>query len=547
VRGDMISAVRKMITEPVEKVQLAALDALATNPEAQKAAAQWFIPLLYDRNEAVRNKIFQALESMNALPADAKPQLLAGLKDADNQVRSRTAEALGSLGTSATDTIPALIQALQDDNDQVRSKATEALGKMPPTAESIAALQRTLRDKDNEVRATAAVALGAFGTPALAALPDLLEMVEHTNAHVRGNALEALAKIWATEEQNCDGRCFKVLQKGINDEDVTVREQVIPWLVGCLQKQAEPLLTNALEDEASQVRAVAAKALRALDKLEAHTNRELAERLSDDNDVVQLAAAGTLAEKGHPTPEVITGLIKLLQDTNPDVQVQGALTLSKFGEDAHAAGEALLTLSKSENLVVRQQALHSLALILPEQAIPAFLTALHDPDVNIRKIASAGLLRVQQIPETDMPNFLDGLQDPEPQVRANTALWLSRQEKLPEEAIPLFARLVSDTDDGLRLSIVRALRTATGPTTSYALNALLDDPHPQVKAEAAILLLRFTPEHTRAQQVLEMTLADPDYPQRKNLLNMLGKYATEDGTLKTVYEKWGTVPEAVTT
>jgi hypothetical protein len=76
------------------------------------------------------------------------------------------------------------------------------------------------------------------------------------------------------------------------------------------------------------------------------------------------------------------------------------------------------------------------------------------------------------------------------------------------------------------------------------LNALLDDPHPQVKAEAAILLLRFTPEHTRALQVLDMTLADPDYPQRKNVLNMLGKYANGDGPLKTAYEKWGT-PDAI--
>ena len=120
------------------------------------------------------------------------------------------------------------------------------------------------------------------------------------------------------------------------------------------------------------------------------------------------------------TPAVIEGLCRrLLEDDSDWVQAHAALALGKLGPAAAAAGGPLLHAAQTGEVSVREQAMRAIAMIQPPETTQAFAAGLKDACGDIRMVASAGWMNAAAIPEEAIPALVEALRDPEVQVRAN--------------------------------------------------------------------------------------------------------------------------------
>src|SRR5262249_13768944 len=134
---------------------------------------------------------------------------------------------------------------------------------------------------------------------------------------------------------------------------------------------------------------------------------------------------------------------------------------------------------------LREQAFRSLVQVAPEDHFELLAQALHDPSEAIRRLASAGLMKLKEFPLDSIGVLADGLRDPDPQVCANIAFVCTKLESLPAELVPLLLGQVSSPDDGLRLNALRALGSVPVTGDALLLEHLLDDPNLQVALQAA--------------------------------------------------------------
>src|SRR5205807_1580684 len=144
------------------------------------------------------------------------------------------------------------------------------------------------------------------------------------------------------------------------------------------------------------------------------------------SDAVKVEAAKALPRLAGGGEAVIDGLCELLGDDDAWVQVQAALALSRVGPDAAKAGPALLRAAQTAELSVREQAMRALVMIQPPEIGPALAAGLKDASGEMRKVASAGLVKASWVPPEVVPELPDSLRDPEVQVRANAAHALAR-------------------------------------------------------------------------------------------------------------------------
>jgi HEAT repeat protein len=522
-----VAALTSLLKDPSTVVQTSAAAALGALKKEGAAAVPSLIPLLTDPSEQVRNTAAAAIGQIGTLPDEATPELVEGLTDADNVVRAQTAEALGTIGTPAADAVPALIKALGDANDRVRAKTAEALGKMgPAAAAAVPALVRALGDEDNFVRVQAVHALGEIGVEAGAAVPALVGLLGHANPQVRAGGAHALGQIKPPPDQILSG-----LLALAGDEDGEVRAQAV-FALGAVVRLTEPagrMLLNALQDSDPQVRSAGVEALGKHGELRQAACPALLALLGDSNRDVRARLAGALPQVAGAGQKVIDGLGRLLQDDEGAVQCAAAQALGKLGPAAAAAGPLLLQGVKAGEAAFREHALRAVVLIQPPEAVEAFSAGLKDPQEEVRKLATAGLMKAAAIPDEIVPDLVEALRDPEIQVRSNAAHALARLKSVPAEAVPLLVECLSNPDDGLRRNAVLALRAASPEAANRVVAGLLDDPNFRIRLQAAGWLLRENPDHPAAGQVLREALAQSALGYRKTaveVIESLGSHAT---------------------
>ena len=144
--------------------------------------------------------------------------------------------------------------------------------------------------------------------------------------------------------------------------------------------------------------------------------------LEDANDQVKVQATKVLPKLAGATPEVIDSLCRrLLEDDSDWVQLYAALALGRLGPAAAAAGASLLRAAQTGEVSVREQAMRAIAMIQPPETTEALAAGLKDACGDIRRVASAGWMNATAIAEEAIPALIEGLRDPEVQVRANCA------------------------------------------------------------------------------------------------------------------------------
>ena len=141
-------------------------------------------------------------------------------------------------------------------------------------------------------------------------------------------------------------------------------------------------------------------------------------------------------------------------------------------------------------------------------------------------MASAGWMNAVSISDEAIPALIKALGDPELQVRANAAHALARLDPLPAEAIPLLIECTTDAHDGLRMNAAMALKLAPAGAVSEVMRYLIADPNSRIRLIAASFLLSVEPGDMKVGTVLEEALGDPAPRVRKAALELVESLGT---------------------
>jgi HEAT repeat protein len=545
VRAEATLAVPSLtaaLHDPTPEVRAAAAAALGEYGEAAAEAVPVLVALLQDREEEVRSAAAAAVNKIGVLCDESTRVLVEGLASEDTVTRARTAEALGVIGEAAEVAAPALVEALEDDNDRVRATAVEALGKMGEAVADLAVpkLVRLLRDEDSWVRALAAEAIGQMGEAAEDAAPALLRSLRHPNPLVRANAAEALGRLKAEDTR-------AALEAACGDDDPGVRAKAVGALagIGPPTPDSTKVVLGCLTDPDPQVRAAAIDAVGGWPRVTVDPG--VFNGLIDDGNDEVAARAIRLAPSLSAADAVLPALRARLAGTtpNPLVQVAAAVALGRLGPAAVAAAPELGAAARGGDAELREAAMRALALIQPPDAAEVFAAGLRDAEPRVRKVASAGLMKVADLPEEAIPAVAESLRDPDEQVRANAAHLLARLDEVPPAAVPDLIENTTAPGDGLRLNAAAALQRVDDPAARDALRRLLADPNPRVRLVAAGAVAADDPTDPAVRAAVVESLRDPNPKVQEGAADLARSLGLEPSNFEPLPEAGGESGEDV--
>jgi HEAT repeat protein len=135
------------------------------------------------------------------------------------------------------------------------------------------------------------------------------------------------------------------------------------------------------------------------------------------------------------------------------------------------------------------------------------------------------------IPDEAIPALIEALRDPEVQVRANSAHALARLDVIPAAAVPLLIECTADANDGLRMNAASALKLVPAGAVIEVMQHLVMDPNSRIRLIAASSLLYAEPGNTKAGTVLMEALVDPASRVREAAVDLLESLGTRGAVL----------------
>jgi HEAT repeat protein len=308
-----------------------------------------------------------------------------------------------------------------------------------------------------------------------------------------------------------DPQAIPPLLQALQDEAWGVRKAAC-WALGAIgDPQAIPPLLQALQDEAWWVRAAACEALGKIGDPQAIPH--LAQALQDEDWWVRKAACEALGAIGDP--QAIPPLLQALQDEALGVRKAACEALGAIGDPQ--AIPPLLQALQDEALEVRGAACEALGKIGDPQAIPPLLQALQDEDSDVRKAACWALGAIGD-PQA-IPPLLQALQDEDRWVRA-AACWALGKIGDPQ-AIPPLLQALQDEDRWVRAAACEALGAIGDPQAIPPLLQALQDEYYGVRCAACWALGKIG--DPQAIPPLLQALQDEAWGVRKAACEALGK------------------------
>jgi len=188
----------------------------------------------------------------SAYDALGEEELLARLGSWSPTVRERAAMALARRKSAP---IPALVKMLDAPGLDARYGACQALATAQGAAAAVPALQRALRHEDLWLRVQAADALAAIGTPAMVAVPELLERLAREPSAQDPRGMEqrflCFALFGKLLKHSLDGVDRDLLRKavaaGLRNQDGRARGDIAGIYQRLSYDELKPLLPAILE------------------------------------------------------------------------------------------------------------------------------------------------------------------------------------------------------------------------------------------------------------------------------------------------------------
>lgn len=193
--------------------------------------------------------------------AEAVRMLAEALSAPENDVRELAAAGLSELGPDAQIALPELIKAVQDESAVVRRRALRAIGFIGQNAadDALSCLIAATEDDDESVALQAVATIGDLGPAAAPAIPALMSAIWTGNVRRRAVAGASMMRIGAAAVPS--------LMQSLQHPAAEVRSKVAHLLaqIGPAAAEARPALQNLLNDRDDAVRAEAAAALKRLE------------------------------------------------------------------------------------------------------------------------------------------------------------------------------------------------------------------------------------------------------------------------------------------
>ncbi len=240
---------------------------------------------------------------------------------------------------------------------------------------------------------------------------------------------------------------------------------------------------------ASDDSALRMTAVRVLGSMDHSIDEKLFQVLRDDRWRVRVAVVSALAH--HQSDRVVIQLLAKLQDAHPAVRAAAARALGRLGNVA--AVDSLILVLQDEKRIVRKSAAKALGKIKDSRAIGPLIEILQEGGVvqweSMRALAHIGQPAVQPlsaiVADGTRSNFFR-------QIAAKALREIALLENEPSVVTSVHALGVGlrDSDAGVRQASADALVIIGKPAADVLRTALLNDPDPEVRAEAATIFGR---------------------------------------------------------
>ncbi|MCB1099434.1 MAG: HEAT repeat domain-containing protein [Verrucomicrobiae bacterium] len=339
--------------------RMRAVDFIGNRKEGAKEAVPALVDALGDYH--MRESALHALKAIGPAASDAIPALYEALTAYPEQPATRwiAAHALANVGRAA---VPILTRGLSSSNPYERVWCNAALARMEGAASShFVALAAFLSSSDKktvkttvealtmigepsqviltEILATLerpeapstdlAVLLAQFGHDAAPAVPQLVRLLDHSNAMTRQRAAYALSEIGGDDVIPA----IPGLVRNLSAEQSYVREQAAVAL-GSIGKPAQAAISELigrLSDADEQARAAAVVALGKIDVSDSKVISALVGAMGDESGRVRSAAAPIVAEYAPVDDDLISIFVQASEDPWKNVQHACETFFSRLG------------------------------------------------------------------------------------------------------------------------------------------------------------------------------------------------------------------------
>ena len=363
--------------------------------------------------------------------------LLSLLDDPEKSVRLAATDAIADTGEK--ELLNYLVTAMEDSDYDIRVEASWALKKagwIPENGyQKVKSLM--LRGDFREVE--------LMGEKAL---PFLIENLGENNPDIRNDTIKMLYSIGTP--------AYDALVKAKSSSSAAIREginEAIDYFSREDEKTGKKKETGSVKED--EIRAYNTKEYWYHALTSNSYNHEMAQRLSgalsDQDDIIRIAAVETL--KGHGKKSVPV-LILLLKDDSENVKTAAIEALG----DLYAAEaiEPLVETIEDENSQVRKASAYSLGKIRDKGTLPVLVRHFADPDEIVRNECSESVAKMGNI------------------------------------ALPFLENLITHYDMGVRIASLMALGGIGDPSGIPFATKALNDPENPVRAQAMDSLVQIS-------------------------------------------------------
>ena len=501
--------------------------ASALGGQDSKEAVAPLLGRLDDSNPAVRVQIARALAHLGDLRAVVP--LVGKLQDSVPEVRKSVARALGELGDSRAS--QPLAQELRDGSIEVRVAALAALGQIHAD-DSVDAIAAMASDKSPLLRQAAAAALGHIGSAnAVRALVGLLGTADDARAGLEQNPLrDALVSAGAAAVDPLRGL--------LAFAPTAAAATSAAWVLGELRSTASaPDIIRAMRKSTLPTTA----ALHALAKAGSPDAMAVALEFVDDPSPSTRAeafgAVATLLDPARPDGRAVEPLAAALHDGRLSA-VERAHIASLLGRTgAPRARQILVTLLPLRDEALKLATIDALGALGPSDADAPLLHLLDDADPAVRLHAAVALADAGGAEARDVLISRLGRSEDLDRSAALTALAGILARAPSEGAVTFLARTLLVADGPERDALILAIGRADTPGVPSTIQAILRSPNADDRRTLATVLAARRGS-AGSLPALRALLADPDPTVRAEAAWSIGEIAgpAELGALTPLLE-----------
>tara|TARA_R110002073_G_scaffold303128_5_gene471282 strand:+ start:51011 stop:55282 length:4272 start_codon:yes stop_codon:yes gene_type:complete len=469
------------VSEPGDEDAIAALTKLASREAELNAVVPYAGALLLSKLAALRSP-------------GARGILYSILEQDDEQAQLAAAEGLARLGDDGGSEFLVGVVGEEDSPSRLRAAVTLVL---LGDYSGYKVLAENLGSEDAVVRSQAAQGMGYLGEAR--SLKALVPLLEDKDWNVRVATAVALIAIVGLDPALLAQASVDWTRSALGSEDWSKRQEAAGVLGELPEKDAIPLLAQAIADASPKVRTAAARSARKLRSKEAARHVAVA-ALAEKDPIAQEEQVKALGAIGQA--ESAETLRTLTKDTGR-VGVFAAGSLIAVGD---TSGKARLVEAVSDKrTTIRLAAVEAAANAKNDTVVPVLTTGITDSVFEVRFTASEGLAFYGAEKALAVPVLESGLLSDSVRVKARAQVGLLKFGEANVDALST-EELLDSADPESRLAAIEVLKAQSWQEARPKVMRLVADTDLQVRRASVDLLDTFVAKNTDGVKTIYKSL-----------------------------------------